>query len=54
MTFIYIFSISRGLFNAEMLGEELDVNTRTIFPEEFDDEVVLADTKEWVQKGDIS
>lgn len=35
-----------------MMGEEIDENTRSIFPVEPDDDIVLADTKEWVQRGD--
>ena len=42
----------RGKFNPEMMGEEIDENTRSIFPVELDDDIVLADTKEWVQRGD--
>ena len=42
----------RGKFNPEMMGEEIDENTRSIFPVEPDDDIVLADTKEWVQRGD--
>lgn len=34
-----------------MLGAEIDVNLRPIFPVELDDHTVLEDTKEWVQKG---
>ena len=41
----------RGLFNEEMLGADLNTNSRTIFPEEFDDAIVMEDTKEWVQRG---
>jgi hypothetical protein len=33
----------------EYLGKKIDVNTKP-FPEEEDDDIVLADTKEWVQK----
>jgi hypothetical protein len=35
-----------------MMGDEIDENTRSIFPVELDDDIVLADTKEWVQRGD--
>ena len=42
----------RGQFNPEMMGEEIDENTRSIFPVEPNDDIVLADTKEWVQRGD--
>lgn len=35
-----------------MMGEEIDENTRSIFPVELDDDIVLEDTKEWVQRGD--
>lgn len=50
----YMPSFIRGLFNEEMLGEELSTNSRTIFPEEFNDDIVMEDTKEWVQKGIVS
>ena len=44
----------RGLFNEEMLGAELNTTSRTIFPEEFDDAIVMEDTKEWVQRGNCN
>jgi hypothetical protein len=47
----FAFDLFRGKFNKEMLGDEIDVNLRPIFPVELDDELVLEDTKEWVQKG---
>jgi hypothetical protein len=47
----FVFDLYRGKFNQEMLGDEIDVNLRPIFPVELDDELVLEDTKEWVQKG---
>jgi hypothetical protein len=39
-----------GLFNPEQLGDEIDLTAKTIFPVEMDDNLVLEDTKEWVQR----
>ena len=44
----------RGLFDEKLLGDDIDPNARTIFPEEPDDDIVLNDTKEWVQKGNTN
>ena len=39
-----------GQFDPALLGAEMDPQSRTIFPVEHDDAIVLADTKEWVRK----
>ena len=41
----------RGQFDETLLGDEVDPDARTIFPVELNDDIVLEDTKEWVQKG---
>ena len=48
---LFASDLHRGQFNQGMLGDEIDANSRPIFPVELDDNLVLEDTKEWVQKG---
>jgi hypothetical protein len=38
-----------GNFDPALLGDDIDPDTRTVFPIENDDAVILRDTKEWVR-----